>query len=100
MIAPSRLGDLVARHWHDHDSGYAGLISELRSRQLVRDDTGDEQLRATFERARAEDAALDEDDRAYNSPHERVRVFLQPYLTGKGGRWAVPLDSLSIRDDD
>ena len=30
----------------------------------------------------------------YNSPHERVRVFLAPFLTDKGTAWAVPLRSL------
>jgi hypothetical protein len=101
MIAPSKLGDLVARYWRDHDdSGDAPLMSQLRSRQLVRDDVGDKQVRAAFERARAEDAALADADRPYNSPEERVRVFLEPYLTLKGRRWAVPLDSLHIRDGE
>jgi hypothetical protein len=101
MIAPSKLGELVAGHWEDDgDAGYAPLISALRSRQLVRDHVGDAQLRATFERAHAEDAALEDEERAYNSPHERVRVFLEPYLTPKGRRWAVPLQSLDIRDGE
>jgi hypothetical protein len=52
----------------------------------------------TFRRAGEEDAALPEDEREFNSPEERVRVFLAPFLTEKGGRWAVPLESLELPD--
>jgi hypothetical protein len=55
-------------------------------------------LIATFERARHEHAALPEDGRLCNSPNERVRVFLKPYLTFKGRLWAVPLKSLRWPD--
>jgi hypothetical protein len=33
-------------------------------------------------------------------PEERVRAFLEPYLTPKGQRWAEPLRSLELPDDD
>jgi hypothetical protein len=29
-----------------------------------------------------------------------VRVFLEPYLTRKGRKWAEPLKSLDLPDDD
>jgi len=38
--------------------------------------------------------------REFNSPKERFRVFLGPHLTRKGVKWAVPLKSLSLRDND
>lgn len=94
-IAPSRLGQLVADHWHSDEV----LVRELRAAGLVRDNVPDEALRATFRMAREEDAMLSADEREYNSPNERVRVFLAPLLSPKGITWAVPLDSLNQRDE-
>ena len=95
-IAPSKLGRLVAGHWHSDEA----LVRQLREFGLVRDDASDEDLRATFSRAREEDAALPPGQREYNSPNERVRVFLTPFLSDRGTRWAVPLDSLKLPHDD
>ncbi len=65
----------------------------------VRVSVPDEDLTAVFNEAREEDSALPEGERLYNSPEERVRVFLEPYLSDKGRKWAVPLDSLDLPDD-
>ena len=62
-------------------------------------DVSDDDLIAVFNRARQEHEALDGEDRLYNSPEERVRVFLAPYLTKKGRAWAEPLVSLNLPDD-
>jgi hypothetical protein len=95
-IAPSKLGRLVAQEWPDD----ARIVRALRERRLVREDVSDDDLRATVEEARAEDSALPSGRREFNSPNERVRVFLTPYLTRKGASWAVPLDSLKLPDDE
>ena len=75
-------------------------MRKLRGSGLVREDASDEDLRATFRMAREEDAALLPRERKYNSPTERVRVFLKPYLSDRGRRWAVPLESLHLPDED
>ena len=93
-IAPSKLGYLVRKHWDSDDA----LIHALRDLGLVMFGSSDDDLEAVFERARQEHAALGEGARLYNSPNERVRVFLDPYLTSKGRQWAVPLDSLNLPD--
>jgi hypothetical protein len=94
-IAPSKLGRLVDEHWESDDV----LVRRLRDLGLVREDATDEDLRATFSRAREEHAALWPADRPFNSPNERVRVFLAPFLSDKGTKWAVPLESLELPDD-
>lgn len=88
MIAPSKLGELVAQEWHSDDA----LLLKLRQLRLVRRQVSDEDLKDTFRRAREEDLALDRSP--FNSPNERVRVFLRPFLTLKGALWAIPLRSL------
>ena len=93
MIAPSKLGGLVAREWRSDDA----LLQKLRRLRLVRREVSDEDLKRTFGRAREEQLALSPDEREFNSPEERVRVFLCPFLTPKGARWAVPLRSLEPR---
>ena len=95
-IAPSKLGELVDDYWHSDDA----LVQRLRESRLVTEDVSDNDLRATFRMAREEDSALSPDERGDNSPHERVRVFLAPFLSDKGRRWAVPLESLQLPDDD
>jgi hypothetical protein len=95
-IASSKLGRIIAEHWHSDES----VVQQLRGAGLVRDDAADEDLRAAFSRAREEDAALPPGQREYNSPNERARVFLAPFLNDEGRRWAVPLDSLNLADDD
>lgn len=90
MIAPSRLGGLVSQEWQSDDA----LLLKLRQLRLVRRDVFDEDLKGTFRRARQEDSCLPPGLREYNSPNERVRVFLEPFLTAKGRLWAVPLRSL------
>jgi hypothetical protein len=96
-IAPSKLGKLVAKHWQHSDEA---LVRQLRESGLVREDASDEELRATFKMAREEGAALRARGPYFNSPNERVRVFLAPLLSDKGKRWAVPLQSLDLPDDD
>jgi hypothetical protein len=95
-IAPSRLGQLVNREWHSETA----LLQALRKNRLVRAAISEEQLYAAFKRAREEHAALPPGQREFNSPNERVRVFLGPFLTFKGRRWAVPLRSLDLRNSD
>jgi hypothetical protein len=87
-IAPSKLGELVNQEGASDDR----LLRRLRDLRLVRPDVTDAEVVATFQAARDEHAAGGYSP--FNSPHERVRVFLQPFLTGKGRRWAVPLNSL------
>jgi hypothetical protein len=95
-IAPSKLGRLVAQEWPSDQA----LLRRLRETGLVTEDTPDGDLRATFLKAREEHAALSLGDRPFNSPNERVRVFLAPYLSKKGRAWAVPLKSLELPEDD
>jgi hypothetical protein len=90
MIAASKLGGLVWQEWQSEDA----LLLKLRQLRLVRREVSDEDLKGTFRRAREEDSALPPGLREFNSPNERVRVFLGSFLTRKGARWAVPLRSL------
>ncbi len=92
-IAPSKFGQLVEKHWDSDDT----LVRALREAALVRGEAADEDLRATFRRARDEHAALAAGQQQFNSPNERVRVFLEPFLSEKGRKWARPLDSLRYR---
>ena len=94
MIAPSKLGFLVARYSDDT------LVTKLREKGLVREDVSDYDLQATFRQAEEEHVALPLGQREFNSPNERVRVFLEPFLTHKGKLWAEPLRSLELPDDD
>ena len=95
-IAPSKLGQLVAREWSSEET----LIRVLREGKLVGLFVSDEELREVFRRAHEEHLAYSPVQREFNSPHERVRVFLAPILTRKGRRWAVPLRSLELPDDE
>ena len=95
-IAPSKLGNFVLPMLNADEV----LLRSLRASGLVRRDALDDALTAVFRRARDEHDALPEGAREYNSPEERVRVFLEPYLSDKGRRWAVPLDSFDIPDDE
>ena len=95
-IAPSKLGRLVAQEWHSESA----LLQTLRKRCLVRAGVSDAELLATFRQAREEHAALPSGEREFNSPNERVRVFLAPFLTDKGKRWAEPVRSLDLPDSD
>ena len=63
------------------------------------EDATDAELKDIFQAARDEHNTMHEEARLFNSPHERVRVFLQPYLSDKGRRWAVPHTSLNSPDD-
>jgi hypothetical protein len=90
-IAPSRLGRLIADEWRSEET----LVRKLRESGLVKRSVSDSQIKDTFNRAREEHARIDEGMRMFNSPNERVRVFLGPLLTRKGRRWAVPLTSLA-----
>ena len=95
-IAPSKLGHFVAGPFFNSDDNT--LIRDLRAAGLVRAGVSDQELLAVFSRARDEDEAIPKGGRRFNSPHERVRVFLEPYLTEKGRTWAVPVDSLDLPD--
>lgn len=89
-IAPSRLGRLVQQYWASDDM----LVRQLRELRLVAAETRDDDLKSAFARARQEHAEYPEGMQSFTSPNERVRVFLEPYLTRRGRRWAVPLKSL------
>ena len=95
-IAPSKLGRVVSECMY---SGGDALVHRLRQEALVRSDVDDDDLKAVLATALNEHAAIPEEERAFNSPNERVRVFLAPYLSAKGKQWAVPLDSLRLPDD-
>lgn len=90
-IAPSRLGRLIRERIWGAD---ADLLRHLRIAGLIRRGVPDGEVIAVFEMAREEHRELPEDVQAFNSPEERTRVFLEPYLSSKGKKWAVPLDSL------
>lgn len=92
-IAPSKLGQLIAEAWESEER----LIHGLRENGLVDKDATDDTLLAAIKMAKEEDAALNSGQRPFNSPNERARVFLGPYLTRKGRKWAVPLSSLESR---
>lgn len=94
-IAPSNLGRVVSRYW----SSERALVRELRAAGLVNPEVPDDDLKAVFKKAKEEHAGLPEGEREFNSPNERVRVFLEPYLTEKGRQWAVPLRSLDLTDE-
>jgi len=71
----------------------------LRQAGLVEAQVADEDLKRAFQRAEQEHARIPKQMRIFNTPQERVRVFLEPYLTPKGQLWAEPLASLELPDD-
>jgi hypothetical protein len=96
-IAPSKLGRLVYEEFgNEKDASDDRLLTRLRNCGLVRPDATDAEVLATFRAARDEHAAGGYSH--FNSPHERVRVFLEPYLTDKGKLWAEPIKSLQLPD--
>ena len=108
-IAGSKLGRFVLQEgfsWPTRESAspedYSAtddrIVRRLRQAGLVRADVTDAEVAETFQAARREHAAGGYS--RFNSPQERVRVFLEPHLAAKGRRWAVPLDSLSLADDE
>lgn len=107
-IAPSKLGRFVVDEgfsWptneltppQESDAADNTLVRRLRETGLVRPDASDGEVAGTFRAARNEHAAGGYS--MFNSPNERVRVFLTPYLTRKGRAWAEPLRSLDLPDD-
>lgn len=107
-IAPSKLGRFVLSEgftWprsaaaSSQDCAVAdrALARRLRQAGLVRCWLPRAVIAWTFRAARAEH--ISGGYSSFNSPQERVRVFLWPCLTRKGRRWAVPLKSLEIPDD-
>jgi hypothetical protein len=102
-IAASKLGRFVllegsGRFVLLEGSLDAALAQRLKA-GLVRLDVADDSLIVIFWRAREEHFAIPEDDRDFNSPHERVRFWLDPYLSEKGRQWAAPLKSLYLPDE-
>ena len=108
-IAPSKLGRYVVQQgfsWptnksdspNDYSAADETLARRLREKALVRGDVTDAELTEVFQVARREHA--EGWYSPFNSPHERVRVFLMQYLTEKGRRWAEPLKSLNLPDED
>ena len=89
-IAPSKLGRLIADEWASEET----LVRALRAKGLIKRRVSDGQIIDTFRQAREEHERIDEGMRMFNSPNERVRVFLAPHLTWRGRRWAEPLVSL------
>jgi hypothetical protein len=100
-IAPSRLGQFIDRAFYlggpDSD---AALVRRLREAELVVPESSDEALSAAIAEARREHLELPEEAQMFNSPEERVRVFLERYLSKKGRRWAKPLTSLKLPNDE
>ena len=107
-IAPSKLGTFVVQEgfsWpsspsvppQDFGTVDDALVRRLRDVGLVRLEATDAEIAQTFRAARSEHAAGGYSP--FNSPGERVRVFLDPYLTQKGRDWAEPLKSLEVPDD-
>lgn len=94
-IAPSKLGKLILRLGGSEKA----LLRALRQAGLVNPEASDEDLRTVLRKAREEDEALPEGERVWNSPNERARVFLEPYLSEKGRLWATPLTSLNLPDE-
>ena len=94
-IAPSKLGQFILREGASDDA----LLRRLREVGLLRSRASDDKVTTTFKKARDKDASLSKIARAFNSSEERIRVFLKPYLSRKGRRWAVPLDSLDLPDE-
>jgi hypothetical protein len=94
-IAPSKLGQFVERKW----TWDWLLVRRLRKAGLVMTSATDDELKAVLRRVWAEHLAFPEYGRRFNSPHERVCGFLEPYLTDKGQKWAVPLESLDLPDE-
>src|SRR5436190_20979233 len=90
-IAPTMLGALVSREGRSDDV----LLRRLRAEGLVRAEIADADVTATFQAARDEHEA---GHSPYNSPEERVRVFLEPYLTDKGRAWAAPFASRQVAE--
>lgn len=95
-IAPSKLGRLVATVADDGTT----FVRSLRERGLVADGVDDADLLTALQRAEEEHEQMPEGQRAFNTPSERVRVFLGPFLSTKGRSWAVPLKSLDLPDDE
>jgi hypothetical protein len=93
-IALSKLGRLISQEWQSVDA----LVRRLREVDLVREDVSDDDLKGIFRKAREEHSALSVEKQKYNSPNERVPVFLAPFLSNKGIEWAVPLKSLDLPD--
>ena len=92
-IAPSKLGRFVLQEGASDDL----LVRRLREAGLVRADVTDADVKTTFQAARDEHVARG--CSPFNSPNERVRVFLGPYLTEKGRQWAEPLRFLGLADE-
>jgi hypothetical protein len=73
-IASSKLGRVIAECMY---SGGDALVHRLRQDDLVRTDVSNEYLIAALDRALEEHAAIAQAVRAFNSPNERVRLFVQ-----------------------
>jgi hypothetical protein len=108
-IAPSKLGRFVRQEgfsWptsnsaapQDYSASDDTLVRRLRETGLLRWSVSADEVAETFRAARLEH--VNGGCSPFNSPHERVRVFLEPHLSAKGRRWAVPLDSLALPDDE
>jgi hypothetical protein len=108
-IAPSKLGKFVVQagfSWPTSDSASPehynasddAVVQGLREKGLLGAEVTDAEVIATFRAARDEHTTHGYSP--YNSPNERVRVFLQPYLSEKGRRWAEPLESLNLPDEE
>ena len=109
MIAPSKLGIFVVREgfsWpanqlavpREFGTADETVVRRLRETGLVRPEATDGEVADTLRAARSEHAAGGYSP--FNSPNERVRVFLKPYLTNKGREWAEPFKSLDLPDGD
>lgn len=87
--APTKLGQFVQQNWSEDDA----LLRSLRQAGLVRRSVSDDEVMAVIRQAREENQAISESVRHFSFPHERVRLYLQPYLTAEGRTWSLPRNS-------
>jgi hypothetical protein len=85
-IKPTKLGQFVRQNWDDDDS----LLRRLREAGLLRRGANDTKISEVIGQARDEHRAIRDAERMFNSPYERVRVMLRPFLNARGRAWAVP----------
>jgi hypothetical protein len=96
-IASSKLGHLVRGvEWIASPDE---VIRRLRDAALLKPEATDGEIASVLKAAADEHIALDQDEQQWNTPSERVRFFLAPYLSDKGRAWAEPLKSLDLPDD-
>lgn len=96
-IAPSKLGGLVLKTvGRVEGSDAAALFSALKQRGLLVEGVRVGDIVPLLAKVQAEPNYHD----PFNSPEERLREHLRPFLSPKGLTWAEPLSSLDLPDED